>query len=260
MLDQTSVKVRESRADFLAKTWTSFHDKHSTSMYTSYVRQATCCIYAVIFCLRPVKCEVSKNNCSTKFSKYDENFKNFVVDVTDKEFPTVIYENTGFEKTLMHDRQITKEVDDNRKEFIESQLQKNSIPQNIRTKQNGTFWELPLTGNMNIRIGRLNKEIMTFHLTHSKSQVEGRKRKTNFQDVIPYLIIPGFIMAGVVPWLIPGIKLAVMAVGMVNQMAFTSSLFTLIRGYIFDTSQEEHLVYINNGYKKYNHLKTPHKY
>lgn len=86
---------------------------------------------------------------------------------------------------------------------------------------------------------------------HTKDNKEmQRKMKMSMNNMLPYMIIPGFLMAGILPWILPGIKMVVMAVTMVNQMAFNAALFGLIRSYIFDTEKEEHIVYINHGYRK----------
>lgn len=120
-------------------------------------------------------------------------------------------------------------------------------------------WMLQLTQNTGLSI-RKNNDDITFQIAKLSSSIEARKKRMKVMDIIPFLIIPGFISAGILPWLIPGMKMAVMGVAMINQMAFTSSLFSLIRGYIFDTSQEEHIVYVNHGYQKYKHKKLVHKH
>lgn len=66
-----------------------------------------------------------------------------------------------------------------------------------------------------------------------------------------YLLVPALIMSGLVPYILPPIKMAVMFVSMMTNMAFTSALFTLVRSYIFDPRpEEENVVYYNYGYKK----------
>ncbi|XP_017780906.1 PREDICTED: uncharacterized protein LOC108565799 [Nicrophorus vespilloides] len=79
--------------------------------------------------------------------------------------------------------------------------------------------------------------------------VVSRGMKSTMYKVIPYLLVPALAMAGIMPWILPGIQLAVTMVTMLNNMAFSSALFMLIRNYIFNTKQEEHIVYVNHGYK-----------
>lgn len=81
--------------------------------------------------------------------------------------------------------------------------------------------------------------------------VEERKisRKTMMRRWIPLMLVPGLLLAGIMPWVMPQIKMIVMVVGFMNQMAFTTALFTLIRSYVFDNSPNENIFYVNHGYK-----------
>lgn len=86
---------------------------------------------------------------------------------------------------------------------------------------------------------------------NNNSEVSERKLKMKMSktNVLALLFIPAMWIAGMMPWILPGIKMAAMMVAMMNNMAFSSALFSLIRGYLFDTQKEDHIVYLNYGYK-----------
>lgn len=86
--------------------------------------------------------------------------------------------------------------------------------------------------------------------TDNNNEVIARKMKSkmNMKNMIPFMLVPGLLLAGIMPWVIPQLKMMVMAVGILNQVAFTSALFSLVRGYVFDTVPNEHIFYVNHGY------------
>ncbi|KAK9754474.1 hypothetical protein QE152_g1208 [Popillia japonica] len=74
--------------------------------------------------------------------------------------------------------------------------------------------------------------------------------KMNMNNLMQYLLVPAFALAGIMPWVLPSITTIVGVVGMINQFIFGSSLFMLVRTYIFDTTPQEHVLYLNTGYDK----------
>lgn len=92
---------------------------------------------------------------------------------------------------------------------------------------------------------------------NNDTEVSERKMKMNTSNILALLFTPAMFIAGMMPWILPGVKMAVMMVTMMNNMAFSSALFALIRGYIFDTRPDDHILYINNGYK--NHHQPVHQ-
>lgn len=94
-----------------------------------------------------------------------------------------------------------------------------------------------------------------FKFNSNQTEVTERKMmKMNKSNILAMLFTPAMFIAGMMPWILPGIKMAVMMVTMMNNMAFSSALFALIRGYIFDTRPDDHIIYVNNGYKnQHNH-------
>ncbi|KAK4883046.1 hypothetical protein RN001_006365 [Aquatica leii] len=91
---------------------------------------------------------------------------------------------------------------------------------------------------------------------------EDRKMKIskNAEKFIPFLLVPGLLLTGILPWIVPKLKMIVMAVGFINQIAFSTALFSFIRGYIFDRTEKEHVFYINHGYKHKHNKHNPINY
>lgn len=102
---------------------------------------------------------------------------------------------------------------------------------------------------------------LSFKFNKNNTEVSERKMKMSTNNVLAMLFAPAMFIAGWMPWILPGIKMAVMFVTMMNNMAFSSALFALIRGYIFDTRPDDHIIYVNNGYKNsdHNHGNVPQK-
>ncbi|XP_060525094.1 uncharacterized protein LOC132701305 [Cylas formicarius] len=104
--------------------------------------------------------------------------------------------------------------------------------------------------NENLRItASKTEDFLELRLGVRNATGVARGMKTSMQKLVPYVAVPALVMAGIMPWVMPGLQLATTAVTMINQMAFTSSLVMLIRSYIFDPKPDEHVVYINHGYK-----------
>lgn len=88
----------------------------------------------------------------------------------------------------------------------------------------------------------------------------GMKMKFDKTRLIQILLIPALVLSGLMPYILPMIKSAVMVVGTMTNMAFMSALMTLIRGYIFDARpKKEYVIYYNQGYKN-EKLKKIHRY
>lgn len=85
---------------------------------------------------------------------------------------------------------------------------------------------------------------------------ETRGMKKRMMNFLPFLLAPALMLAGVMPWVIPPLKMAVMFATMINNMALSSAAFLLIRNHVFNIPKDEHVVYINHGYKK---VKSPPK-
>lgn len=72
--------------------------------------------------------------------------------------------------------------------------------------------------------------------------------------MLSYMLMPALTLAGLVPWVLPGIRMAAGFVHMVNQMAFMAGLAALVRSYVFEARPDEHIVYVNQGYNSHGHM------
>ncbi|XP_059047390.1 uncharacterized protein LOC131842839 [Achroia grisella] len=81
--------------------------------------------------------------------------------------------------------------------------------------------------------------------------------KKKFYNIVPYLLLPGLIMSAILPFVLPALKLMTMGVVMLNNMAFTGAVFTLLRNNAFNDRYEHKVKYVNAGYKN-EHLTYDH--
>lgn len=123
-----------------------------------------------------------------------------------------------------------------------------SIEKNDSSVASVNFSQLNLKESFN---GNTSLISFDFIKNQNRSDVSERKLKMKMStsNILAVLFVPAMWIAGMMPWIIPGIKMAAMMVMMMNNMAFSSALFSLIRGYLFDTQPEDHIVYLNYGYK-----------
>lgn len=62
-------------------------------------------------------------------------------------------------------------------------------------------------------------------------------------------MIPGLIMSAILPFVLPALKLMTMGAVMINNMALSGAVFTLLRNNAFSDKYEHKIVYLNEGYK-----------
>lgn len=83
-----------------------------------------------------------------------------------------------------------------------------------------------------------------------------KKMTKKFYNILPYLMVPGLIMSAILPFVLPALKLMTVAVGMLNNMALSGAVFTLLRNNAFShDNYEKRIIYLNEGYK--NEKMTP---
>ncbi|KOB75263.1 Uncharacterized protein OBRU01_07945 [Operophtera brumata] len=87
-----------------------------------------------------------------------------------------------------------------------------------------------------------------------------KKLKKTFYKIIPLLVLPGLIMSAILPFVLPALKMMTLAAGMINNMAFTGAVFTLLRNNAFNDKYQHRVIYVNEGYKneKLAHFKHAH--
>lgn len=76
-----------------------------------------------------------------------------------------------------------------------------------------------------------------------------KKLQKQFYNVLPLLLLPGLIMSAILPFVLPALKLMTVGVGMINNMALSGAVFTLLRNNAFSDKYEHKIIYVNEGYK-----------
>lgn len=122
---------------------------------------------------------------------------------------------------------------------------------------------LPLTSSMDLnitytpsRLGEVKFSLQVKQPESSRGLMEQAQKlmpmKTS-SPMLSYVLVPALTLAGIVPWVVPGIQIAAGFVQLINQMAFMAGLTGLVRSYIFDYKPDEHVVYVNHGYGDQGH-------
>lgn len=113
---------------------------------------------------------------------------------------------------------------------------------------------LPLTSCINLNITYAPSELGVVKLSLQVKQPESSRglaeklTPMTSSPMLSYVLVPALTLAGIVPWVVPGIQIAAGFVQLINQMAFMAGLTGLVRSYIFDYKPDEHVVYVNHGY------------
>ncbi|XP_053612726.1 uncharacterized protein LOC128676572 [Plodia interpunctella] len=104
--------------------------------------------------------------------------------------------------------------------------------------------------------GKINVDVLKNEITTAR----GSKLKKQFYNIVPILLIPGLIMAAVLPFVLPAMKLATVATVMLNNMALTGAVFTLLRDNAFNDHSRPKVKYINAGWKNEEELYHVHEH
>lgn len=80
-----------------------------------------------------------------------------------------------------------------------------------------------------------------------------KKFKKKFYKLIPLLLLPGLIMSAILPFVLPALKLMTVAVGILNNMALSGAVFTLLRNNAFNEVNQHKIIYVNEGYHNEKH-------
>lgn len=75
-----------------------------------------------------------------------------------------------------------------------------------------------------------------------------KKLYKQFYKIMPFILVPGLIMSAVLPFFLPMLKMMTLAAGMLNNMALTGAVFTLLRNNAFNDKYQNKVIYINEGY------------
>lgn len=76
-------------------------------------------------------------------------------------------------------------------------------------------------------------------------------------NILQYALVPALMMTGVMPYILPPLKMGIMFVSMMTNMAFMTAVVTMVRGIIFDNDPSRNVIYTNHGYKKNRHKDYP---
>lgn len=85
-----------------------------------------------------------------------------------------------------------------------------------------------------------------------------KKWRKKFYNIVPFLLLPGLIMAAILPFVLPALKMTTVAVGMLNNMALSGAIFTLLRNNAFNDRYDKKVIYVNEGYDNEKHAKFHH--
>lgn len=76
-----------------------------------------------------------------------------------------------------------------------------------------------------------------------------KKMQKKFYSILPLLVLPGLIMSAILPFVLPALKMMTVGVVMLNNMALSGAVFTLLRNNAFSDKYEHKIIYVNEGYK-----------
>ncbi|CAH0581232.1 unnamed protein product [Chrysodeixis includens] len=160
------------------------------------------------------------------FAKDPGTLFNLTEDV--EQFPWMKYTNTS-------DEQLYSKLYDDTKTLLQFRpLGLNMIPGYQLTlgfKENGTM-NVDLYKSDEVETGRSSM----------------KKLYKMFYKFSPILLLPGLIMSAIFPFILPGLKMMTLMVGMMNNMALMGAIFTMLRNNAFNDKYEHKVVYVNSGY------------
>ncbi|CAG9785491.1 unnamed protein product [Diatraea saccharalis] len=142
-----------------------------------------------------------------------------------RQFPWELYANRSQDEV---ERQLCEGTD---KLLQYKSLKFNMIP--------GYEFELASNGNGTLHVDVLNGQPTGI----------SRGMKNTFYNIVPYLLLPGLLMSAVLPFVLPALKMMTIAVGMLNNMALSGAIFTLLRNNAFNDRYDKKVMYVNHGYK-----------
>ncbi|KPI92677.1 hypothetical protein RR46_13898 [Papilio xuthus] len=103
--------------------------------------------------------------------------------------------------------------------------------------------------------GTLNVDVIKSDTDTGRGYMKKMKKK--FLSIIPLLLVPGLIMSAILPFVLPALKMMVIAVGILNNMALSGAVFTLLRNNAFNEANQHRIIYVNEGYHNEKHYPIP---
>nr|XP_026488865.1 uncharacterized protein LOC113395464 [Vanessa tameamea] len=112
--------------------------------------------------------------------------------------------------------------------------------------------KLSLSQSYDLALGGKGNGSLSVDILKCDDEFVGRgsmkKLRKHFYNMMPFLLIPGLIMSAVLPFFLPSLKMMTLVAGMLNNMALTGAVFTLLRNNAFNDKYEKKIIYINDGY------------
>lgn len=107
-------------------------------------------------------------------------------------------------------------------------------------------------------VNNFDRALFKFVTNASSVHVELSKRNANVvrsmkmsvSRLLQILLLPALVMTGIMPFVLPPLKMAVMMSTTITNMAFMSALGTLVRNYIFEPDLSKIVRYKNHGWKE----------
>lgn len=83
-----------------------------------------------------------------------------------------------------------------------------------------------------------------------------KKLQKAFYKFAPIMLLPGLVMSAIFPFILPGLKMMTLMVGMMNNMALMGAIFTILRNNAFNDKYEHKVIYVNDGYNNEKYAAT----
>ncbi|CAG4971590.1 unnamed protein product [Parnassius apollo] len=126
---------------------------------------------------------------------------------------------------------------------------------------------LNINSDYALHLGSRGNGTLTVDVFKSDDMNTGRgymkKLHKKFYNIVPFLLLPGLIMSAILPFVLPALKMMTVAVGILNNMALSGAVFTLLRNNAFNEANRHRIIYANVGYhneKDYAASNDPHHY
>ncbi|XP_022814813.1 uncharacterized protein LOC111348437 [Spodoptera litura] len=110
----------------------------------------------------------------------------------------------------------------------------------------------------NVKLGSKENGTMRVDIYTSDTAETGRsstkKLQKMFHKYAPFLLVPGLVVSAIIPFILPGLKMMTLMVGMMNSMALMGATFTILRNNAFNDKYQHKVIYVNSGYENEKHF------
>ncbi|CAB3223656.1 unnamed protein product [Arctia plantaginis] len=88
-----------------------------------------------------------------------------------------------------------------------------------------------------------------YRSTEDEGRSSMKKIQKEFYKIAPILLLPGLLISALLPFVLPSLKMMVLMVGFMNQMALVGAIFTILRNNAFNDKYDHKVIYVNSGYE-----------